>query len=112
MTEKKERIVVKICPYCGKMFREENGEFFSHLIDFHAEDIDGDFDVFDTVVEENWDDLIDYYEDDIKEVFDSYTDEIMFNFGEETLYDVVDELIRDAEEMEIEGEEDEEMHPL
>jgi hypothetical protein len=104
MTEQKERIVVKVCPYCGKMFREENDEFFSHLVDFHTEDIDVDFGVFDEVVEENWNDLIDYYEDFIREMFEGYADEIMSNFGEETLHDAVDELIQDAEEMEIEEE--------
>lgn len=100
MSDKIDIIVKKECPYCSELFVvDEDGrsdDFMYHLLEQHKGEIESDYDVFDRVVEENWDDLINDYEYDIRGVFLFNEDDIVINYGEDLIHNTVDDLISNA----------------
>jgi hypothetical protein len=95
---------IKKCPYCEMTFEmDKNGtssDFFDHLIREHKKLIEEDFDIYEMIIDDNWDDLIDYYKEYIKDMLvDYYEEEILSDWGDEYITEAIDELIADADEV-------------
>ena len=88
----------KKCPYCNKLYESEDMRF--HLHETHKKEIIDDFNLFDTVINEHWADIVIIYKDIIKKVLsDQFAYDIVHVFGGEYYEEAISKLANGTEKV-------------
>ena len=100
-------LIKKACPYCDKTFdidKDGSGEeFLQHLLDRHYDEVVADFEVYEAIMKDKFEEVRDYYELEIKDLMlDRYEDNILDKWGEAYVEGAMNDLIDDAAEVEDE----------